>query len=122
MYHIPWPESPPNERREWPRYAADGRLPISIEFRGRPYLCALLNISLGGACVSFLEGKVPASTSLLLRHPGVGTVRLERRWQSGQLAGVLFEYSDNALRLVRDCLQEIMAIGQGQATADPPLP
>ncbi len=103
-----------SERREWPRYAADRQVTLSVEIGGRFHPCALGNISLGGACLTFLEGVVPENGDLMLRHAGIGPVKLERRWRDGATAGVRFDFSEESLTLVQDCLQQIMGLGQHQ--------
>ena len=103
-----------SERREWPRYAGDRQVTLSVEIEGEFHPCALGNISLGGACLTFLEGVVPENGDLMLHHAGIGPVKLERRWSDGTTAGVLFDFSEDSLALVQDCLQQIMGLGQHQ--------
>jgi hypothetical protein len=101
-----------SERREWPRYAGDRQVTLSVETAGKFHPCSLGNISLGGACLTFLEGVVPETSDLMIRHAGIGPVKLERRWRDGATAGVLFDFSEDSLALVQDCLQQIMGLGQ----------
>ena len=115
MLRTPLPSS--NERREWPRYVATPKLPLSVEADGMPHPCALENLSLGGACLSFLEGKVPDDTDLKLKLPEIGVIGLRRCWRSGQLAGVFFDYSDASLTFVQDCLQQFMLDGDERSAA-----
>ncbi len=103
-----------SERREWPRYAGGRQVTLLVEIKGKFHPCALGNISLGGACLTFLEGVVPENGDLMLHHAGIGPVKLERRWRDGATAGVGFDFSEESLTLVQDCLQQIMGLGQHQ--------
>ena len=111
MLRTPIPNA--GERREWPRYRAAPQIALSVEGDGRRHPCALENLSLGGACLNFPESDIPANAKLRLDVPDVGLIRLERRWRSGQVLGVMFDYSDASLAFVQSCLERFMDDGNG---------
>jgi len=111
MLRTPIPNA--DERREWPRYRAAPKIPLSVEGDGQRHICALENLSLGGACLSFPASDVPDKAKLKLKVPDVGLVRLERRWRDGQVLGVMFDYSDASLAFVQGCLERLIESGEG---------
>ncbi|HMB77277.1 MAG TPA: PilZ domain-containing protein [Kiloniellaceae bacterium] len=117
MLRTPIPNA--DERREWPRYRAAPKIELFVEANGQRHRCALENLSLGGACLSFPGNDMPSKAKFRLSLPDIGLVRMERRWRDGELLGVLFDYSDASLAFVQDCLRRIMTTGDEMAQAEP---
>lgn len=105
------PISKSDERREWPRYQAETKMALSVDVDGQTHSCVLENLSLGGACLNFSDSAasdLPVKAKLKLQVPNIGMIRLERRWRSGALLGVFFDYSDASLAFVQACVTQMM--------------
>jgi len=96
-------------RREWPRYAAEKSFALAASVDGRLLACTVADISLGGARLEFDE-ELPAGALLNLTDPDGQAVACERVWQDSTAIGVAFDFSEESLGLVSICVRNIVEL------------
>jgi hypothetical protein len=96
-------------RREWPRYAAEKSFELAASVNGRLLPCTVADISLGGARLVFDE-ELPAGPLLDLTDPDGQNVACERVWQDSKAIGVAFDFSEESLGLVSVCVRNIVEL------------
>lgn len=102
-------------RREWPRYAAEKSFALAATVNGRLLPCTVADISLGGAKLLFDED-LPAGDLLDLTDPDGETVACDRVWQNRNEVGVAFDFSEESLGLVSVCLRNMVELEKPAGT------
>ena len=108
---------PETERRAWPRYTAEREVSLAIEVAGRKHNCLIKDISLGGARLSCGEG-LPKSEEIVFTGLAFGPSRGKRLWQSTSEIGIEFDFSDETLSLISQCLRAILHDDSQQRTTN----
>lgn len=108
---------PEAERRAWPRYTAEREVRLAVEVAGRKHNCLVQDISLGGARLR-CDGDLPDSEEIVFTGPAFGPSRGKRLWQSTGEIGIEFDFSDETLSLISQCLRAMLHDDSQQRTAN----
>ncbi len=98
---------PEAERRAWPRYTAEREVSLAIEVAGRRHNCLVKDISLGGARLSCDE-ELPNSEEIVFIGPAFGPSKGKRHWHAAGEIGIEFDFSDETLSLISQCLRAML--------------
>lgn len=96
-------------RREWPRYAAEKSFALAANVDGRLLPCTVADVSLGGARLVF-DVPLPPVELLDLTGPNGETVSCAPLWQDRNAVGVAFDFSEESLGLVSVCVRNIVEL------------
>ncbi|WP_193369246.1 PilZ domain-containing protein [Pelagibius marinus] len=99
-------------RREWPRYAAEKSFALAANVDGKVLLCTVADVSLGGAKLIFDSEPPKLSSSgdatVELNHPDSGPVHCATVWQSAKEIGIEFDFSEDSLGLISICIRNMV--------------
>ena len=98
---------PETERRAWPRYTAERKVTLAVEIAGQKHSCLVQDISLGGARLK-CDGDLLDSEEIVFTGPAFGPSRGKRLWQSTSEIGIEFDFSDETLSLISQCLRAML--------------
>ncbi|MEO3430244.1 PilZ domain-containing protein [Pelagibius sp. CAU 1746] len=103
-------------RREWPRYAAEKSFVLAATVNGKVLPCTVADISLGGAKLIFDDATpplpMPGDATVELSHPGNEPVHCATVWQSDREIGIEFDFSEDSLGLISICIRNIVDLEQ----------
>jgi hypothetical protein len=92
-------------RRQWPRYALPEQESFTIAADGRSAVCAIEDISLGGARLR-IDGTAPSNLEFRIEHPRLGHATVRRCWKAKDHLGVAFDHSEPSLAFIAGCVAE----------------
>ena len=98
---------PEAERRAWPRYVAEREVVLAVEVAGRKHNCLVQDISLGGARLR-CDSELLDSEEIVFTGPAFGPSRGKRLWRSTDEIGIEFDFSDETLSLISQCLRAML--------------
>lgn len=103
----------PRERREWQRFEAEQEVNLVVKASGREQLCQVKDISLGGARL-YCGAGLPSGEIVTLNHPSAGEITVEPLWRAGREMGVQFDFSEESLALISQCLSAMLGTNSAQ--------
>ncbi len=100
-----------DDRREWPRYAAEKSFSLAANIDGKVVPCTVADVSLGGARLVF-EAEIPDGHTIELSHPEVEPVHCAQLWRADGEIGIEFDFSENSLSLISVCIRNMVDLEQ----------
>ena len=100
-------EKTKQNRREWPRYAAERDFVLAASIDGKVVPCSVVDISLGGAKLVF-DSEIPGGEPIELSHPDIEPVNCTQVWNNHHEIGIEFDFSEVALDLISVCIRNMI--------------
>ena len=90
---------------------------LAVEVAGRKHNCLVQDISLGGARLR-CDANLKDTEEIVFTGPAFGPTRGKRLWRSTDEIGIEFDFSDETLSLISQCLRAMLHDDSQQRTAN----